>query len=210
MVEERPAGRLRLFGADLDPTDDELKLVFKAILARRRAACELRFRNPYEALTDSLRDLIGRGLCEASGEIDVPSWLTPAPDLSDLPLLTRENHLRFIDEGGCREVAGRLRPFVEAGSPAGIPAMIAVDHSMTGGALGALSAVYGPSNMTVLVVDSHFDGLGLSERIDLFRYGQEGAEDGSREESMGPGDRRHGAGRCMPDLYADALGCAEG
>ena len=118
-----------------------------------------------------MQDLIARGLCEVSGEVEIPSWLTPTPNSSDLPRLTEENNLRFIDEGGCDEVAESVKAFLEAGSANGIPAMVAVDHSTTGGALRALAKEHGSSDMAVLVVDSHFDGLQLADRIELFRYG---------------------------------------
>jgi arginase family enzyme len=172
MSEKLLSRKLAFFGVALDPTDDELRLEFKAILGRHLAEGRIRFRNPYEALTESLRDLIDKGVCEASGEIDLPSWLTPAPTQSDLPLLTAENNLRFIDEGGCDEVAERVRAFIQSGTAGSIPAMVAVDHSTTGGALRALADKRHPASMTVLVVDSHFDGLQLAERMDLFRYSQ--------------------------------------
>jgi arginase family enzyme len=91
--------------------------------------------------------------------------------VSDLPLVTRENNLRFIDEGGCKDMADRVKAFVETRLAPGIPAMVAVDHSTTGGALRALAEEQHPASMAVLVVDSHFDGLELAERMELFRYG---------------------------------------
>jgi arginase family enzyme len=178
MSEKHLPRKLALFGVALDPTDDELKLEFKTILARDLAAGRIRFRNPYESLTDSLRDLIDQGVCEVSGEVEVPSWLTPAPAPSDLPLVTAENNLRFIDEGGCHEVAERVKAFLETGRTCSTPAMVGVDHSTTGGVLRALSERHGPSNITVLVVDSHFDGLQLAERMELFRHGNGSLSDG--------------------------------
>ena len=165
----------------LDPTDDGLKLEFKTIQTRDLAAGRIRFKNPYEALAGVFQDLIARGLCEVSGEVEIPSWLTPTPDSSDLPLLTAEHNLRFIDEGGCDEVAESVRAFLEAGSANGIPAMVAVDHSTTGGALRALAKEHGSSDMAVLVIDSHFDGLELAERMELFRYGNAPEFDDPRE-----------------------------
>jgi arginase family enzyme len=184
MTDKHPARALNLFGVALDPTDDELKLQFKAILARDLAAGGRSFRSPYEALTGCLQDLICQGVCEKSGEIEVPSWLTPAPSLSDLPLATAENNLRFIDEGGCNECAERVRRFVQVLPAHAIPALVAVDHSMTGGVLRALARKHEPSNLTVLVVDSHFDGLSFSERMDLFRYGQREPVDGCESDSL--------------------------
>jgi len=172
MAEKGTARRLNLFGVALDPTDDELKLAFKAILGRKLAAGGLRFKNPYEAVASSLQDMIDQGSCEICGEIEVPSWLTPAPGPSDLPLVTAENNLRFLDGGGCLDAADRVKAFIDERLAGGIPAMIAVDHSMTGGALRALAERHGSSNVTVLVVDSHFDGLRLAERMDLFRCAQ--------------------------------------
>lgn len=179
MAEKQPDRKLNLFGVALDPTDDELKLEFKHILGRKLASGGLCFRNPYEALAGSLQDLIYRGLCEKSGEIEVPSWLTPAPDPSDLPLVTAENNLRFLDGGGCLDYAERVKAFIDERPVGGIPAMIAVDHSMTGGALRALAERHGPSNITVLVLDSHFDGLRLAERMGLFLCGQGKPQGGS-------------------------------
>jgi len=178
MSEKNLPRKLVLFGVALDPTDDELKLEFKSLLARDLASDRIRFRNPYEALTDCLRDLIDQGVCEVSGEVEVPSWLTPAPAPSDLPLVTAENNLRFIDAGGCDEVAEGVRAFIQARLAGGIPAMVAVDHSTTGGALRAFAARHGPSNITVLVVDSHFDGLQLAERMELFRHANGSLSDG--------------------------------
>lgn len=65
MIEEPPARKLDFFGVALDPTDDGLKLGFKAILGREFAAGRLLFRNPYEAFTGVLCDLIEQGVCEA-------------------------------------------------------------------------------------------------------------------------------------------------
>ena len=179
MSEKHRPRKLALFGVALDPTDDELKLEFKTILAREFAAGRIRFRNPYEALTGALQDKIGAGFCAVCGEVEIASWLTPTPNPSDLPLLTAENNLRFVDEGGCHEAAEGVKAFLASKPARGIPAMVAVDHSVTGGALRALAERYGSSNMAVLVMDSHFDGLGLGERIELFRYSQGEDPDGS-------------------------------
>jgi len=204
MSEKHPPRKLALFGVALDPTDDEMKLEFKTILARDLAAGRLRFRNPYEALTGALRDQIATGRCATCGEVEIPSWLTPAPNPSDLPLVTAQNNLRFVDEGGCREVAERVRAFLESGPTRGIPAMVGVDHSTTGGALRALAREYGSSNMAVLVMDSHFDGLGFAERIELFCYGQGEEPEGSR---VDPLDLLSEGGTEGVDLR-DAYNCA--
>ncbi len=185
LLSRKPA----FFGAALDPTDDELKFGFKAILARDLALGRIRFRNPYDAVVDSLRDLIDAGVCTAVGEIDIPSWLTPTPTPADLPLVTAENNVRFIDEGGCLEVAERVGSFVQTEMAGSIPAMVAVDHSTTGGVLRALAEEHGPSNLTVLVVDSHFDGLQLAERMELASYGsgeQQGCADNGAESGAIP------------------------
>lgn len=186
MVEKHPARKLNLFGVALDPTDDELKLQFKSILSQGFLSGRARFRNPYEALTSCLQDLIDQGICEKSGEIGVASWLTPTPSPSDLPLATVQNNLRFLDGGGCHEYACRVGEFLKKRPAGSIPAMIAVDHSMTGGAIRALVEEHGSSSITMLVVDSHFDGLLFSERMDLFRYGQGEALDGTDRDSGSP------------------------
>ena len=47
-----------------------------------------------------------------------------------------------------------------------MPVMLGVDHSATGGVVSALSEKLGPENMSVVVLDQHFDGFPVSLRLE--------------------------------------------
>ncbi len=169
---EASAAKLNFFGMSLDPTDDELHLQYKNVLAFDRVSKKLKYDSPYVAITSYLQDLIDGNLCLASGEIDLPSWLTPAPRVRDLPVITSENNNEFIEGGGCYRYSEIVKRLVTEEIVFGVPAMVAVDHSMTLGMLKALAPKYGSENITALIIDSHFDGLIFSERMELAKYAQ--------------------------------------
>ena len=108
---------------------------------------EKTFQSPYSALTSYLRDLFEAGYFKKERDLIVPSWLTPAPNLKELALLTPANNVSFIDSNGCWKYAERVRQFVNESIADGLPAMIAVNHSMAGGVLRALARRYTSENI---------------------------------------------------------------
>jgi len=163
---------ISFFGIALDPTDDPLKIQFKHALTRNLLSGQANFANPYRALMHDLQDLLVGSDWEASGEIEVPSWLTPAPDPSELPLATPESNISFMETNGCQRHAEKVRNLVLQRMLGNIPAMIAVDHSMSFGTLSAITEICSPEDLTVLIVDSHFDAFDPSERLGLYRYAE--------------------------------------
>ena len=80
MGEKHLLRKLSLFGVALDPTDDELKLEFKTIQSREISQrAESASETPTKPSQGHLQDLIDKGVCEAFGEVEIPSWLTPTP-----------------------------------------------------------------------------------------------------------------------------------
>ena len=102
MREKHLSRKLALFGVALDPTDDERKLEFKAILSRDLAAGCIRFRNPYEALTGSLQDLIAGGLSASEGSVRDRGGRS-GRCLSDL----HKDAFRCLEDG---RIAGEVAP----------------------------------------------------------------------------------------------------
>jgi arginase family enzyme len=158
----------KLFGVALDPTDDPWSLQLKqawmnADPARLTglAAC----RDPYDAVTTGLVEILRERRIEPAGKVPVPTWLTPRPDKADLPLVTAANMAAFFDSGELLEIIKRVQAFVKNNIFPAMPVMVGVDHSATAGVVAALSEKYGPVNLGVIVLDQHFDALPLSIRL---------------------------------------------
>jgi arginase family enzyme len=63
------------------------------------------------------------------------------------------------------EVTEQLQGFVENKIFPAMPVMLSVDHSATMGVISALAAKYKPEELSVIVLDQHFDALPLSLRV---------------------------------------------
>ncbi len=157
-----------LFGVALDPADDPWSLRLKqSWMAADPAGLDWlgTCRDPYDAVTTALADLLRERGIKPAGKVSVPSWLTPRPDPADLPLVTAENMAAFFDSGELLEITKRVRAFVADKILPAVPIMLGVDHSATAGAVAALSAKYGAADLGVLVLDQHFDAIPLSVRL---------------------------------------------
>ena len=170
MLVQEKNSNIDFFGIALDPTDDPLKMKFKFSFAQNCAFEKSKFKSPYSGIRSYLKDLFEVGAIKEKGEIKVPGWLMPAPSVRDLGLVTPVNNVAFIDANGCLKYAERVKEFVNVSNGGNIPAMIAVDHSMTGGMLEALVPRYSSENITVLILDSHFDAFSFSERVEVLKY----------------------------------------
>ncbi len=104
-------------------------------------------------------------------KIEVESWLKPLPDLSDLPLMTVENFVIFIDSGGCLEYAELVEK--KCRDMEKIPFFIGVDHSLSGGVLKAVSEKIGRENIVYVMLDAHFDCILPEIRCGLLQYDAE-------------------------------------
>ena len=72
----------------------------------------------------------------------------------------------YVSGGGMLEVSEQVKRFVKGNVFPGQPIMLGVDHSATGGVVSALSEEMGAENLSVLVLDQHFDGLPLALRLE--------------------------------------------
>ncbi len=155
-----------LFGCPLDPDE-------------KHDAIEEKLAHPgHDGLRDDpllpIVELLDRDLAPETwtrrGSIDVPGWLRPVPPPGDRASLAAERVVDFIDKGGCRQFSDRVRDFVEAGILPDFPCLIAVDHSLTGGAFEAVSRHYGPGEVSLVVIDSHTDAVPMSTLSEAIFY----------------------------------------
>jgi arginase family enzyme len=102
--------------------------------------------------------------------IEVPGWLRPMPTAEERPKIVVDAFVAFIDQNGCREFADRIAKEVRSKILPDFPCMIAVDHSLTGGAIEALTEYYGQKNISLLVVDSHTDAVPMSKLAKAIAY----------------------------------------
>ena len=102
-------------------------------------------------------------------EIPVESWLKPLPDKSDLPLMTVENFVVFIDSNGCLEYAEDVKNAC-LGIDSRIPVFVGVDHSLSGGVVEAISE---KNDLVYVVLDAHFDCILPEIRCGLLQYDAE-------------------------------------
>lgn len=151
-------GPMQIFGSSLDVLDIPERVALKR--AYIQAVCEGLLAEP--GYLDSYDALVNTALSDRpqgwglKGRVPIESWLTPKPECHDLALVTPESYRRFLEENGCLQHSLRVESYASTILPEKF-VMIGVDHSQTGGALSALSRLYGAENLTAIVLDAHFD-----------------------------------------------------
>jgi arginase family enzyme len=151
------------FGCSLDVLDAPEKMAMKlAFLNALREGIITGpvARDPYELVVDALGDTPG---LVTIGRLEIEPWMTPRPNIEAIDMIDVPLYTEFIDTGGCNVVSARLREFVRERVLPLTPLLIGVDHSLTGGVLEALRAA-GDSDISLVVLDSHFDAIPASLR----------------------------------------------
>jgi arginase family enzyme len=160
------SGQGKIFGVALDASDDGMSLQLKhAAMGARQQGIEGLYIDPYDALSNTLSRRIG---FDSVGKFPVPSWLGALPVPSDRNRVTTEGLQGFIDGGGMLTMMADLNDFVAREILPAPPVMLGIDHAATGGVLSALAKYLGPQELTVVVLDRHFDALPLSTRMAAF------------------------------------------
>jgi arginase family enzyme len=159
---------VKFFRAPLDPEEREHKLRLKAARCRE-GYLGIPFKDPYDGILSNLHGFPLKAFREVGG-LEVEPWLLPAPEPKYIPLLTVENMVAFIDSDGCREYAEKVESFLRETILPGIPIMLGVDHSLTGGCVKALTREYDSVNLALIILDSHFDAIIPSVRCGLIQY----------------------------------------
>jgi arginase family enzyme len=126
--------------------------------------------DPYEEIMKIIRQQINPKIWSEKGSLDLPSWLCPIPSLADQWKITTEAFVDFMDHGGFETYAQQVGDFIATNIFPDIPCMLAVDHSLTGGAFRKLVELYEPEDISFIVLDSHTDALPMSVLSGTIQY----------------------------------------
>ncbi|MHA2035957.1 MAG: arginase family protein [Promethearchaeota archaeon] len=162
----------KVFGAALDATDFPLSLQIKQNYLNQLAqnlVIDPNFLDPYEGLLLYSR-VLSKDKYHKIGKFPIESWLTPKPNLEDLPLINQLEFQKFTRKGEIRNYSEKLENYVKKKILPDVPLMIGVDHSLTGGVLKALSHEHGPEDLLILIFDAHFDGLPANISLNITKY----------------------------------------
>ncbi len=158
--------KIVFFGCPLDGDERHESIQEKLVLKEIQGG----FDDPYDGLMEIIRQELNPGCWSEKGSLDLPSWLRPIPSLADVGNITTESFVDFIDNGGFETYAQKVGDFIAKNIFPEIPCMIAVDHSLTGGALKKLAELYGPENISLIVLDSHTDAIPMSVTAGMVQY----------------------------------------
>ncbi|MHA1385320.1 MAG: arginase family protein, partial [Candidatus Helarchaeota archaeon] len=145
-------------------------------LLANKQKLKTKYVDPYDAFIENSKEL-KRPIFAKIGKFPVESWLRPIPDLEDIQFINPLDFRIFLDSNGCKEYSDEMGKFIEERVLPDIPLMIGADHSLTGGVLKALSKKYGSENITLIILDGHFDGIPTHLRLNLAKYSKEHKEE---------------------------------
>lgn len=126
--------------------------------------------DPYDWIVGLIRQNVSGNSWEKVGSLDVPNWLRPQPSASEMKWLSADNFVNFIESQGCKDYAKLIQEQITQDILPNIPCLVAVDHCLIGGSLQALSNYYGRDNLTIIVLDSHIDGIPLTKTLGAIQY----------------------------------------
>jgi arginase family enzyme len=152
------AEQIKIFGAALDPLSSVERVNLKQAYlqhARNRFLIEEGFRDPYDFVKHMTEKEFLDNNVKWLGKISIPSWLTPKPQESDSLKLSMSNLDSFLRNDGCWDYALMVADYIRRKIYPGMPVMIGVDHSLTGGSILALAERH--ANLNVVILDAHFD-----------------------------------------------------
>ena len=158
---------VKVFGAALDPTDAHTKILIKQNYLSGKAMGrkdKSKFTDAYDGFIAE-SEILQRSRFQKIGRFPVESWLRPKPDLGDEIFMTPLDFRLFLDSNGCREYSDAMEKFIEKKVLPDIPLMIGADHSLTGGVLRALAKQHGAENITIVMLDGHFDAIPTNLRL---------------------------------------------
>lgn len=167
---------IKVFGAALDPSDSEKKIMIKRKylddLHYGRKTKHNLYTDSYEVFINESR-MLKKSIFKKLGKFPVESWLRTKPNTEDIIFIQPAEFRTFLDSNGCEEYSNEMKDFIEKKVFPDIPLMIGADHSLTGGVLNALSSRYGAENITIIILDGHFDAIPTQIRLDLAKYSKE-------------------------------------
>jgi len=166
MIEKTPQKKIVFFGCPLDGDERHESIQEKLSLMGTPGVVV----DPYEGIMKIIRQEVNPEIWSEKGSFDVPSWLRPIPSLTDEENITTEAFVDFMDHGGFETYARRVGDFIATHIFPDIPCMLAVDHSLTGGAFKKLIELYRPEDIALIVLDSHTDAIPMSAMAGMIQY----------------------------------------
>ncbi len=166
MMEKGPERKIIFFGCPLDGDERHESIQEKVALKGTRGT----FDDPYDGVMEIIRQEVNPELWSEKGSLDLPSWLRPIPSLADQGKIKTETFVDFMDQGGFETYAQQIGDFIATNIFPDIPCLLAVDHSLTGGAFKKLVELYEPENISLIVLDSHTDAIPMSVMAGMIQY----------------------------------------
>src|SRR4030066_989054 len=163
---KRELKKIGFFGCPLDGDERHESIQEKLVLKGVAGVLD----DPYHGIMEIIRQEVNPDLWSEKGSLDIPSWLRPIPSLADQGRMTTEAFVNFLDQGGFRTYAQRAGDFIATNIFPDIPCMLAVDHSLTGGAFKKLVELYEPENLSLIVLDTHTDAIPMSVMAGMIQY----------------------------------------
>jgi arginase family enzyme len=158
--------KIVFFGCPLDGDERHESIQEKLALKGVKGILD----DPYEGIMEIIRQEVNPEFWSEKGSLDLPSWLRPIPSLADQEKMTTETFVDFIDNGGFETYAQKVGDFIATHIFPDIPCMLAVDHSLTGGAFKKLVELYRPEDISLIVLDSHTDAIPMSAMAGMIQY----------------------------------------
>lgn len=163
MLDEK---KVVFFGCPLDGDERNEAIQEKITLKGAKGVVD----DPYDGIMEIIRQEIDPGLWSERGSMSIPNWLRPIPSLTGEEKMNTETFVDFIDKGGFKTYAQEIGDFIENDIFPDIPCMLAVDHSLTGGAFRKLVELYEPESISLIVLDSHTDAIPMSILSGIIQY----------------------------------------
>jgi arginase family enzyme len=126
--------------------------------------------DPYEGIMRIIRQEVSPEIWSEKGSLDVHGWLRPIPPLANEEKIRTETFVDFMDHGGFEAYAQQIGDFIATNIFPDIPCLLAVDHSLTGGAFRKLVKLYEPEDISFIVLDSHTDAIPMSVMAGMIQY----------------------------------------
>jgi len=158
--------RITFFGCPLDSDERDESILEKMAIGGIHPEKS----DPYPFIMDILRREVGSQRWSELFSIDVPGWLKAIPSLDNMGQISTEKFVGFIDSGGCKEYSELVARLITERIYPDIPCMLGIDHSLTYGAFAALSELYGPNTISLVILDSHLDAVPVDIISEAVQY----------------------------------------
>ncbi len=158
--------KIVFFGCPLDGDERHESIQEKVALEGIKGT----FDDPYDGIMEIIRQEVNPELWSEKGSLDLPSWLRPIPSSADQGKIKTETFVDFMDHGGFETYAQQIGDFIATNIFPDIPCLLAVDHSLTGGAFRKLVELYEPEDISLIVLDSHTDAIPMSVMAGMIQY----------------------------------------